>query len=119
MPRTALTVKTPPGPHPGAIAANGADFTWEAGDNVNGNDFTPTGEELLLVRNDDAGAQTVTITTAPDKFARTGNITAYSVGIGEYAYFGPFAVDGWRQTDGKIHVACSSANIKFALVRVR
>lgn len=70
MPRTALTVKTPPGPHPGAIAANGADFTWEVGDNVNGNDFTPTGEELLLVRNDDAGAQTVTITTAPDKFAR-------------------------------------------------
>ena len=119
MPLTALTVKTPPGPHPGTIAADAADFTWEAGDAANGNDFTPTGEEMLLVRNDDVGAQTVTITTVADEKSRTGDITAYSIGAGEYAFFGPFAVDGWRHPDGKIHVAVSDANIKFALVRVR
>ncbi len=119
MPRTALTVLTPPGPHPGTVSADAADFAWEAGDNVNGNDFSPTGEELLLIRNDNVGAQTVTITTVADKLGRTGDITTYSVGIGEYAVFGPFAVEGWRQTDGKIHVACSAADVMFALMRIR
>ena len=54
-----------------------------------------------------------------DDLSRTGDITAYSIGAAEYAFFGPFAVEGWRQTDGKIHVACSHADIKFALVRIR
>lgn len=118
MARTALSVQEPPGKHPGSIAAEAADLTWEAGDATDLNSYVSTGRELVLVRNDDAAAQTVTIHSVADSFNREGDIAAYSVGVGEYAMFGPIPVEGWRQSDGTVHIDPSAATLMFAIVRL-
>jgi len=118
MPRTALTVKSTLGSYPGVIAAEGADVTWEAADVSNKNQFKLTGKELVLVRNDNVAAKTVTITSVNDTFKRTQDIAAYSVGIGEYAMFGPFEITGWQQTDGNLYLEGSDVLIKFLIVKL-
>jgi len=118
MARTALTVQTPKGPYPGTVAAEALDFTWAAGDDVNDNDFVFTGRELILCRNDDAAAQTIGFVSVADAQKRLGDITAYSVGIGEYAAFWAGNVLGWSQTGGKFHIDVSDPDLKFAIIRI-
>lgn len=77
-----------------------------------------TGKEILLVHNANAGAQTVTISSVVDPYKRTGDITTYSVGIGEYAAFPPFPKDGWAQSDGYLYFAASAADVNFAVLRL-
>jgi hypothetical protein len=101
-------------------AAGEADFTWTAADNVNGNSIQCTGREIILMRNDNVGAQTVTITSTEDDKGRTEDITAYSLGIGEYAQFGVGLTNskGWKQPAGTILLTPSAADLMFAILRV-
>lgn len=118
MAETTLTVQQLIGRYPTLpVSANAADITFAACDDVNGNDFVSQGNEILLFRNDDAGAQTVTISSVADGKNRTGDITTYSIGAGEYAAFGVFPPDGWRPSDGKVVFAASDANVKVAILR--
>lgn len=100
------------------VAANAADVTFDAGDQANGNATPCTGKELLLVRNTDTGAQTVTIDAAPDAVGRDGVISAYSLAADEVALFGPFPTASYRQTDGNLHVNVSAAAVELAVVRL-
>jgi hypothetical protein len=102
------------------LVANSADFVWtDAGASfADGAGFQLTGKEILLVQNANAGAQTVTISSVVDPYARTGNITAYSVGIAEFAVFPMFPVDGWRQADGQLYFAATATDVKFAVLRL-
>jgi hypothetical protein len=121
MARLSLTVQEPPGKYPATpLAANSADLSWTAAGAgyADGAEFTLTGRELLLVRNDNVAAQTITISSVKDPYNRTGDITAYSLGPGEYAMFGPFPRDGWAQADGKLYFAASAANVYFAVIRL-
>jgi hypothetical protein len=99
------------------VSAGAADLAMEAADDVNGNDVDCTGKEILIVENTDSGAQTVTITAAPDEFGRTGAITTYSLDAGDYAIFGPFPTSGWRQTDGKLYIDASDALVYLGILR--
>lgn len=122
MARLALTAKATPGSYPSLpLSANAADFAWTAagGDFADGFSFPWTGREVLLVRNDNGGAQTVTINSLADsRKRRTGDISAYSVGAGEYAVLGPFQSDGWKQSTGLIHGAASAADVMLAVIRL-
>lgn len=119
MPRQTLTPQATPGNYPGTIAANAADITFVACDATNKEQFLTTGKELLLFRNDNAGAQTVTITSVADaKLNRTGDITTYSIGAGESAIFGPFLKEGWMQSDGYIYSEASHLDVKVAVLRI-
>jgi hypothetical protein len=102
------------------LTANAADFVWTAAgaDFADKARFIHTGRELILVRNNNVGAKTVTIESVADPKNRTGNITTYSVGAGEYAVFGPFPVLGWRQTTGYLQLAASAADVMFAILRL-
>ena len=118
MPRTTLTKTTPLGAF-GTYSANAADLTLTAADTVNLNQFRATGNNLVIAQNTNAGAQTVTITSAPIN-GRTGDITTYSIGAGEIAVFGPFLgnQNGWTQSDGYIYLQASHADIKFAIISI-
>ncbi len=70
------------------------------------------------MRNDNAGAQTVTITSEADEKNRLGDIEDYSVGIGEYAMFGPFPRDGWADSGGYLNFEASAADMYFAVIRL-
>ena len=101
-------------------SAEGADFTFAASDLANGNYFLCTGREVLLVQNENAGAQTITITSVPDEKGRSEDITTYSIGIGEFAMFGVGLTNskGWKQTDGKILLQTSAVDVNLAVVRL-
>jgi hypothetical protein len=117
--RTAITPQTPKGPYPGTVNAGDLALTLTAADTVNLNQFAATGTELLIVQNTDVGSQTITLTTKADAFGRTADITAYSMATGTFAVFNfRNANQGWVQADGNVYFQASSANIKFAVLRI-
>ena len=89
-----------------------------AGDAVNGNSFPVSGRDLIVAYNSGASPYTITITSAPDYDGRTLDIAAYSIPGSGHALFGPFLLDGWRQSDGKIYFMVSSASVLVGAFRV-
>ena len=116
--RTVLTPKELTTPQLMSPAVNTADYTYAAADTPNGNRFVHTGHELLLVSNVNAGAKTITIAGKADELGRTGAITAYSVGIAEFAVFGPFSAEAFRQADGYVWIDTEHIDVKLAVVRL-
>jgi hypothetical protein len=115
MPRTALPVVNAPDTNASSLQA----FVWTPADVANGNQFPHTGREVLLIRNNDAGAQTVTIDSVPDpSFGREKDITAVSIPATEMRVAPFFKPAGWRQTDGNLYVNGNHANIQFAVIRL-
>jgi hypothetical protein len=121
MARLALTPKSLPLKYPVLpITANALDFAFTAAgaDFAEGASFPMTEKEVLIVHNGNVGAQTITITSVADPYARTGNITTYSLGAGEYAVFPQFQKAGWMQTDGNLYFAASATDVEFAVLRL-
>jgi hypothetical protein len=120
MPRTALTVATPKGPHPGVVPANGLDVAWQAADPANGNSFPCSGKELLLIRNSDpTNPATVTIKSAPDPFGRSQDITLYAVEAGDTSALKMTDSVGWRQADGSVWLDIAGTGIiQFLVLRI-
>jgi hypothetical protein len=121
MSRLALTVQNIIAKYPSLpLTANSADFTWTAAGAsfADGAGFALTGKEVLLARNPTGGALTVTISSVVDPYIRTGDITTYSIGAGEYAVFPPFPKAGWAQADGKLYLAASAATVEFAVLKL-
>jgi hypothetical protein len=120
MAQTALTPLLAVGPYPALpITALSLDITPVAGDNVNGNSFVPTGSDLLIVQNSAGSSGTFTISSAPAALnKRTGDIGPYTVGAGLISAFFVGNMDGYIQSDGTVHLACSAATMKFTVLRI-
>jgi len=122
MARLALTVQDilPSYPTTLPLVAGSADFVWTTAgaDFADGASFVLTGREILLVRNDNVGAQTLTITSVVDKYGRTGDITAYSMAAADYVVMPIFKTEGWKQTTGLLHFAASATDVFFAVLRM-
>lgn len=113
MARTRLTVVEVPKTHPGGSVA----YTFTAHDIVNENDFLTTGREVLLIESSDAGVQDVVITSAPDSYGRTQDLTvSVAAGATRAVYFS--TRDGWMQSDGAIYLDCTVATIGYAVLRL-
>lgn len=110
MARTAITPVTPVGPYPASVAANALDVAFTTGDATNDNSVAIGRRALVLMTNTDASAHTVTIASAADEYGRTGDITDYSIGAGEFAAF-LIEPKGWRQTDGTVHIDPDTTDI--------
>ena len=121
MARLALTPKDLPARFPSLpITANALDFIFTAAGAsfADGAGFVLSEKEILLAYNPDSSARTITISSVVDPFNRTGDITAYSLGAGEYCVFPQFKRDGWQQTNGQLYVAASNALVQFAVLRL-
>lgn len=116
--RTDLTVQSPVNLK-ASISANAADLTQTAADVSNGNQFTMSGGEIIIADNTGASAYTITLTSAPDTLGRTKDISAYSIGAGEVAIFGPFEAYGWRQSNGKFYIDCDNTAVKLSVYRAK
>jgi hypothetical protein len=78
-----------------------------------------TGNELVIAHNTGAvDAHTITISSVIDDMGRTGDVAAYSLAAGEYAVFGPFGTEGWRQSDAKLYFEANHAEVKFGVVKL-
>lgn len=117
--RTAITVQTAKGPYLSTpVSANALDFTIAASDNANGNYFVGTGRELIIVQNSAGAPGTVTFTSVADQYARKGDISAYSVGAGEFAMFWVGNLTGWDQGGGQIYIDTSASTMNIAVIRI-
>lgn len=102
MPRTAIT--------PQAATSAGVPVTFEAA-NVDGNSFVPRRGRALHVRNNSAGAITVTVPTPGTADGLAIGDRTITVAAGAHATFGPgsAAVAGlYAQADGTVHVDYSA-----------
>lgn len=118
MSRTAITPQTPI--HGSALvspAAEAAKITYTAADSSNGNTCPITGRELLLVKNTDTAAHTITISSAPDAEGRSSDITAYSIPASEEHVFGPFDLAGWSNS-GQLNFTANSNLLSIAVLQL-
>ena len=80
-----------------------------AADVANGNEFTASGDDILLVKNNGGGIPFYfTITSKAGPLQRTGDITQYDVGIDITSAFRLKNLR-WRQSDGKIYLKVEEA----------
>lgn len=99
------------------ITAGSLAITFAACDAVNGNSFTATGREILLINNSGGSAYTFTVTSVADNLNRLDtSLTSYSVAAGAYAAVQMKQLTGWAQS-GAIDLTCSNASIKYAVVQ--
>lgn len=120
MARVNLTAQVPTPVLAGALAADAAKLTWTAADATNFQMTDHTGNELILAWNQSADTdRTVTIETVADDLGRTGDIAAYNVDFASISVLGPFPLEGFRQSNGKLNFKASHADIKFAVIKLR
>ena len=121
MARLALTAVQMPAKYPLLQpTANAWDvaFTPAGADFADGASVTLTGKEIIIVHNANAAAKTVTVSSVVDSYNRTGDVTAYSIGIGEYCILPQFQTAGWQQADGKLYMAANAADVEFLVLRL-
>lgn len=116
MARTSVTVTTMLGAYGDYSVANAADITFQAADTVNQNQVLLREGDILLVWNQGGSAYTFTVSSV-ELFGRTGDVSAYSVGVGEIAVFGPAKFAGWKQSDSMLYFEGNNASIYFAILR--
>jgi hypothetical protein len=99
------------------ITAGSLTITFTACDNVNGNSFTATGREILVVDNTGGSSGTFTVTSVADALNRLDtSLTAYSVAAAGFAAVQMKNLTGWQQS-GTINLTCSAATMKFAVIQ--
>ena len=111
MARTELTKTDLPGKY--VDAAN--DLNLQAMDAVNGNSFASTGDEFLILKNDDVAQQTVTVKSVEDKYGRAEDIDIV-LEADEIKVHGPYPIEGWRQADKMIYLDTTDADVKAAVM---
>jgi hypothetical protein len=90
--------------------------TFVAADSGNGNQFTASGRDLIIVHNTDVGAQTLSIASAPDASGRKADVVAYSIAAGAHIDVLITAASLFTQTDGTIQLNASANTVKFLIL---
>lgn len=99
MARATITPIVAPGSYPTAWT----DLTWTAGDSVNGHKVVSSGNDLIIAKNVNVAAKTVTLVSIADEYNRTGDLTK-SMAQNGLAVIGPIKTKGWKQTDGNLYI---------------
>lgn len=118
MPRVTLTKQIPLGPYPTLpVGAGTMTLTETAADTVNKEQFVPSGDDIVIAHNSGATPRTITFTSVADDLKRTGDITTYSVAAGAITAF-RIKKPGWMQTDGRVYIEASHAELKWAVLQL-
>jgi len=116
MARQAHTAFAALGTKTDVYSAGAADLTMTAADVANKEEVAQVGKILVVAHNTGASPYTVTVSSVVDGQGRTGDITTYSLAADDYAVFGPFDLEGWRQTGGELYFEASNASVKFGVI---
>lgn len=93
MPRTAIPVTEVP-------FSGGASPSFVAADAANGMMYPNTGNVILIVRNTDTAAHTVSVQSASDEYGRTVTKQVSVASGGGLAVLGPFRPEAFAQKSG-------------------
>lgn len=87
-------------------------------DSANGHYFALQEGDILVAYNDGASPVEVTLNSVADaKQGRTQD-PVLDVLAGNFAFFGPFKADGWKQTGGEVDFDVETdTDVKFAVIR--
>lgn len=100
----------------GSYADSPSQVVMAAADTVNNNAFVASGNDLLIIHNTGETAHSVTISSVDDPYGRQGDVDSVSIPAGEIHHYGPMALTGWRQSDGKIYLEADDAEIEFGVI---
>lgn len=91
------------------------DITFTAG-NANDHYWDLRDGDILVVRST-AGSNTVTLVSVADSQGRSGDSARAIASSGDFAIYGPLKADGWRQSNGNVHVDLSNTSFELAVLR--
>ncbi len=116
---TAVTIQVAEGAFDTASAGD-LDFTFAASDSGNGNSIATNGKVLILLKNTNVGAQTVTVTSVTSDKNRSGDITAYSMAADDLVVLtqGLITRKGWSDSNGNIILTTASNDVHIAAIRL-
>lgn len=118
MARQTINKQIPLGPYPVLPLSVGAlTLTETAADVANKDQFTPSGDDLVIIHNSGASPYTVTFTSVVDELKRTGDVSAHSIAAGAIAGF-RFKKPGWMEPDGKVYIEASNAAVKWIVLQL-
>lgn len=101
-----------------AVQAGDLTLTFTASDTSNGNAFTSTGKEILIIQNTDASPHTFTVTSVGDALGRSDtSLTNYSVAANSFSMLYCSTIAGWKENTGQIFLTSSSNLLKFAVIQ--
>ena len=101
-----------------AITAGQLTVTLTACDNTNGNTFTSTGREVLIMQNTDASPHPITITPVTDPYGGTNtSLTAYSLPANSVSAVQMKYQVGWISGSVITIPACASNLVKLAVLQ--
>lgn len=103
---------------PGSYADAGVAVTMAAADDVDKNQFTAEGNDLIIAHNTGASERNITITSSADAFGRTGDISSEAIAAGAIRIYGPLKVAGWIQSDGKVYLEADNAEVEFGVIKL-
>ena len=76
------------------------------------------GNDLLIVRNEDASSHNIVVTSAADAMGRTKDISE-AIAAGVWKVYGPFRkLTGWQQSTGVLYLEADDANVEFAIIKL-
>lgn len=103
-----------------SVTAGQLTLTFTACDTVNGNSFTSTGREVLIVNNTGGSAYTFTVSSVADSLGRTdSSLTNYSVAAGAIVAIQMKYQTGWIQSTATsaVDLTCTNAAVKYAVLQ--
>lgn len=110
---------------PGLYPTDGVSVTIQQADTVNLNKFAVDGVgKTLLIAYYEPSDPAVTsvnvsvVSVADPTTGRTGTIVQDALTAYEMHVYGPFAVSGWRQTDGYIYCEADSNRVTFTCITI-
>lgn len=114
MPRTTIAAVATVGGYPSAGVAAAA----TAADVSNKNQTPHTGKNFIVhARNSGSTTRNVVFTSVADgQQNRTGDLND-TLTNAQSKIYGPFAVDGWRQSDGQLYFEAAHAEVLFTVIR--
>jgi len=114
MPRTTIAAVAVSGGYPSAGVAAAA----TAADASNLNQTPHTGKNFIIhARNSGSTTRAIVITSVADgQQNRTGDLSD-TLTNGQTKVYGPFAIDGWRQSDGNLYFQAAHAEVLFTVIR--
>lgn len=115
MARADITKTLSPGKRP--PTTGGTVVTWQAADTTNFEQVSLTDQDSLLVWNSHASTgYTYTVTSVPDEYGRSGDMTTIALAAGVFHVVGNGMAAGWLQTNGKLYLQASNAAVKWAVI---
>lgn len=104
---------------PGLFTTDGVVVSMLSAANPDSNSVTMTGHgrNLLIAHNTGGSTRNVSITSVADSHGRTGTVED-TIDPGEIKIYGPLALEGWRQSNGKVHFGADHTDVEFGVINL-